>query len=248
MIHSLVVGGTRGIGREVVKLFARQGHIVSVIGKRPALASDVVSDNVRYWTIDFTNEQVLFATLTEIVERGKLCNLVFAHRYKGNDDPWEGELATSLTATKKFIEQLSTEFVKDNHNSIVLTSSIVSHLIADEQPLGYHVAKAGLNQMARYYAVTLGKQGIRVNSVSPSVFIKEESYEYYQSNPELCQLFSKITPLGRMGTAGEIASVIAFLCSPAASYITGQDIVVDGGISLQAQPALARKVRSNMDN
>ena len=242
MIHSLVIGGTRGIGREVVKLFAGQGHFVSVVGKRPALVADATSDNVRYWTIDFTNENELFAALTGIVKSGKLCNLVFAHRYKGNENQWEGELATSLTATKKIIEQLSTEFSKDSHNSIVITSSIVSHLIADEQPLGYHVAKAGLCQMARFYAVTLGQKGIRVNSVSPSVFIKEESQEYYRNNPELLQLFSKITPLGRMGNAGEIASVITFLCSPAASYITGQDIIVDGGISLLAQPTLARKL------
>ncbi len=242
MIHSLVVGGTRGIGREVVKLFTSRGHAVSVIGRRPPPAEDTASDKVRYWMIDFTDEMALFGALAGILEQGKLNNLVFTHRYKGSGEAWEGELVTSLTATKKIIERLAGEFDHDSRNSIVLTSSIVSHLVADEQPVGYHVAKAGLTQMARYYAVTLGMHGIRVNTVSPSVFIKEESEEYYRKNQDLCKLFNKITPLGRMGTAGEIASVISFLCSPAASYITGQDIVVDGGISLQAQPTLARKV------
>ena len=96
MIHSLVIGGTRGIGREVVRLFASHGHAVSVIGKRPALAVDAGPDNVRYWTMDFTDETELDAALTGIVERGKLCNLVFAHRYKGNGDAWEGELTTRV--------------------------------------------------------------------------------------------------------------------------------------------------------
>ncbi len=242
MIHSVVVGGTRGIGREVVKLFADQEHNVSAVGRRPPVPEDAVSDKVCYWTRDLTDEKELLAALAGILERGKLSNLVFSHRYKGNGDAWEGELATSLTATKKIIERLSGEFDNENCNSIVLTSSIASHLVAEEQPVGYHVARAGLTQMVRYYAMTLGAKGIRVNAVSPSVFVKEESQEYYRQHPDLCRLFGKITPLGRMGTAGEIASVIAFLCSPAASFVTGQDIVVDGGISLQAQPTLARKV------
>jgi 3-oxoacyl-[acyl-carrier protein] reductase len=243
MIHSLVIGGTRGVGREVVGLFADQDQLVSVIGKRPPAAGDIVSDKVGYWAVDITDEDALFAALVRILERGKLSNLVFAHRYRGDGDVWDGEIAVSLTATKKIIEKLSCEFHEGSHKSIVLTSSIVSHLVAQEQPVGYHVAKAGLTQMARYYAVELGIQAITVNSVSPSVFIKEESKQYYQQNPDLCELFSKITPLGRMGTAREIANVIVFLCSSAASYITGQDIVVDGGISLQAQPAMARKLK-----
>jgi NAD(P)-dependent dehydrogenase (short-subunit alcohol dehydrogenase family) len=242
MVHSLVIGGTRGVGREVVKRFAEQGHNVSVIGKRPALPEDMSDDKVHYCMLDFTDEGKLLDTLAGLTERGKLNNVVFAHRFKGSGDAWEGELVTSLTATRKIVERLAGEFVKEGENSIVFTSSVLSHLIADDQPVGYHVAKAGLQQMARYYAVTLGAQGIRVNTVSPSIYIKEESREYYQNNPELCQLFSKITPLGRMGTAAEIASVILFLCSKEASFVTGQDIVVDGGMTLQAQPALSRKI------
>ncbi|GAB7025871.1 SDR family NAD(P)-dependent oxidoreductase [Geotalea toluenoxydans] len=242
MIHTLIIGGTRGIGRETAKIMLSQGHAVSVIGKRRPEKQDDVTGHIRYWTMDFTDEAHFINIIGTILERGKLSNLVFAHRYKGNDDAWTGELQTSLTTTKRIIDHLAGEFTDSSSNSIVLTSSIVSHLVADEQPVGYHVAKAGLNQLARYYAVSLGCRGIRVNTVSPSIFIKEESREYYQQNPDLCDLFSKITPLGRMGTAAEIASVIAFLCSPAASFLTGQDIIVDGGISLQAQPSLARKI------
>ena len=242
MAHSLVIGGTRGVGREVVKLFLEQGHAVSVFGKRPPAAEEDASGNVRYWQVDLCDHSALEAALTAVIGRGALNNLVFSHRYKGSDDAWAGELTTSLTVTRNIVERLSGNFVNEPANSIVFTSSIVSHLVADEQPVGYHVTKAGLNQMARYYAVTLGRQGIRVNTVSPSIFIKDESREYYEQHPELCTLFSKITPLGRICEASEIASVIGFLCSPAASFLTGQDIVVDGGISLQAQPTLARKL------
>lgn len=242
MIHSLVIGGTRGIGKEVVRLFDSQGHAVSVIGKHPPQNENAVSNKVHYKTLDLMDRQSLFKILTEVVQRGKLSNLVFTQRFRGEGDAWEGEIATSLDSTKRIIEQLASEFCDDGCKSIVLVSSIVSHLVAEEQPVGYHVAKAGLNQMARYYAMTLGTYGIRVNTVSPSVFIKEESKEYYRQNSQLYELYSKITPLGRMGTAREIADVIAFLCSPAASFITGQDIIVDGGISLQAQPSLVCKL------
>lgn len=243
MIHSLVIGGTRGVGRETVKLFLEQDHIVSVIGKRQPTTVENVSDNVRYWCVDFCDDSALDEVLLAVLNRGALNNIVFSNRYRGGGDTWNGEIATSLSATKKIVERLAGNFATDTTNSIVFTSSIVSHLVADEQPVGYHIAKAGLNQMARYYAMTLGKQGIRVNTVSPSIFIKDESREYYREHPELCSLFSKITPLGRICEASEIASVISFLCSSAASFITGQDIVVDGGISLQAQPTLARKLQ-----
>jgi 3-oxoacyl-[acyl-carrier protein] reductase len=71
--------------------------------------------------------------------------------------------------------------------------------------------------------------------------LKAESREFYLRNKPLQRLYRQITPLGRMGTTEEIAGVIAFLCSPAASFVTGQDIAVDGGLSLLWQESVARK-------
>ncbi len=155
-----------------------------------------------------------------------------------------GEMQTSLTATKDMIEVLADEFDATNGGSIVVVSSVAGHLIAEEQPLSYHVAKAGLNQLVRYYAVALGPKGIRVNCVSPGTVLKEESKEYYLRDDQLQSLYKKITPLGRMGRSEEIADVVGFLCSRRASFITGQNIIVDGGLSLQWHESLARKVSS----
>jgi NAD(P)-dependent dehydrogenase (short-subunit alcohol dehydrogenase family) len=124
----------------------------------------------------------------------------------------------------------------------VLVSSAASDVIAAEQGPGYHVAKAGLNQMARYYAVVLGQAGIRVNVVSPGTVLKPENRDFYLGDARLQALFKQVVPLGRMGTAQEIAEVIDFLGSSNASFITGQTLLVDGGVNLLSTETLARSL------
>ena len=244
MIHSLVAGGTKGLGREIVKVFGAQEHTLSVLGRNvPEPLDDNLLD-IQYWPVDVTDTSVLNDALEGIIARGKVDNLVLCQRYRGDGDSWVGELETSLTAAKNIIEGLCDEFVEEG-GSIVFIGSVASHLVACEQPVSYHVAKAGLVQMCRYYAVALGKHGIRVNMVSPSVYVKEESAGFYLKNPKVCKQYSDMTPLGRMGSAKEIATVVDFLCSPAASFVTGQEIVVDGGMSLQAHPILVGRSESS---
>jgi NAD(P)-dependent dehydrogenase (short-subunit alcohol dehydrogenase family) len=243
--HSLVIGGTRGAGRSLVKAFASEDHVVSVIGRRSPPEADQQIPNVHYWATDLTDKERLDAVLAEIVNKnGKLSNLVFLQRYRGTDDDWSGEIETTLTATKYIIEQLSAKFDDGADKSMVLVSSIFSHFVGDGQALSYHVAKAGLEQMVRYYAVALGPKGIRVNGVSPITFLKEESKDFYLRNENLMNLYRTIIPLARMGTSEEVANAIALLCSHRASFITGQNIVVDGGLSLISQETLVRKLSS----
>src|SRR5207302_8036854 len=109
------------------------------------------------------------------------------------------------------------EFAVDGDRSIVMVASNAGHFVARNQTLGYHASKAALRQMARYYAVQLGPQGIRVNVVAPSTFVKQESSAYYDGQTKLRAMYATITPLGRMGTAAEVAQVAAFLCSSKAS-------------------------------
>jgi NAD(P)-dependent dehydrogenase (short-subunit alcohol dehydrogenase family) len=243
--HSLIVGGTRGIGRALVRTLAEEGHVLSVIGRHSPPETDQHIPHVHYWAVDLLDQEQLPAALAEIIRRnGAVSNLIFLQRYRGQGDDWVGELETSLTATKNIIECLVDKFAATHENAIVIVSSVISYLITGKQPLSYHVAKAGLNQMVRYYAVTLGARGIRVNSVSPCTILKEESKDFYLQDERVYSLYKEITPLGRMGTAEEIAQVIAFLCSPKASFVTGQDIVVDGGLSLLLQDSLARQLSS----
>ena len=241
--HGLIVGGTRGIGQAFVRTLAQADHVVSVIGRRLPSRADRRTPHVHYWTADLLDGDRLSTVLTQILGRhGKLNSLVFFQRYRGKEDGWAGEIETSLTATRNIIERLAGDFSDGGGRSIVIVSSVAGHFVVGEQPLSYHVAKAGLNQMVRYYAVALGPKGIRVNSVSPSTVIKEQSRHFTSQQEQLLNLNKRIIPLGRMGTSEDVVQAIEFLCSPKASFITGQEIVVDGGLSLRSQESLAREL------
>lgn len=184
---------------------------------------------------------VLAALALALRQNGRLTNLVFLQRFRGEGDAWQGELDVSLTATKLIIERLADEFVRQRRgalNSIVICGSNASRLVAGEQPVGYHAAKAALRQMARYYACSLAPRGIRVNCVTPGIVLKDEAREYYRKNADLHALYCRMTPLGRMGSPRDIAEAVSFLCGSGAAFITGQEIIVDGGLSLLWQASL----------
>jgi NAD(P)-dependent dehydrogenase (short-subunit alcohol dehydrogenase family) len=237
--HSLIIGGTRGIGRELVDQFVRDGHKVSVIARRLP-EKKTARKGVRYWPVDIRDEDALGEALGRLVKAsGRINHLIFFQRFRGDGDAWRGEIETSLTATKAVVESLQDRFAA-GEKAIVIVSSINGELIAGHLPIGYHVAKAALQQMVRYWAIALGSRGIRVNSVSPGTVLKEESKKFFLSDRKLSDLYRRITPLGRFGHAREVAQVIGCLCGDQTSFVTGQDIVVDGGVSLQWQESLAR--------
>jgi NAD(P)-dependent dehydrogenase (short-subunit alcohol dehydrogenase family) len=169
--------------------------------------------------------------------------MVFLQRHRAGKDEFDMELAVALRATKHAIDHLVQRrcFSDDGRsNSIVLVGSIADLYVAPEQSLGYHIGKAGLSQLARYYALELGPMGIRVNTVSPCVVAKDEAREFYDKNEWLADRFRKFIPLGRMGKPQDIVNAIMFLASEQASYITGQNIVVDGGLTLRSHESLLR--------
>ncbi|MEY3775467.1 MAG: hypothetical protein RLZZ129_2247 [Verrucomicrobiota bacterium] len=236
MKHVIIVGGSKGLGRELAQQYAREGVTVSVFSRT---INEPAEPNVCHYAVDLADEEARRTTLAQAVENnGRLDSLIFCQRYRGQDDPWTGELEVGLTATKDLMEKAVEHFSATGPCSMVLVGSVAGLWIAAEQGAGYHVAKAGLETLIRYYAVKWGKLGIRVNGVSPSAFIKNESKKYHESNPQVSARMAKLTPLNRMGTSADSAAAIRFLAGPQASFITGQNLIVDGGLTLQLQTAL----------
>jgi len=238
--HFIVIGGTTGTGRAVVRAIATAGHHVTVLG-RHAPPEAQRADNVHVDLVDLRNSAAVQDAAKRALARHEILNhLVFCQRYRDSDDPWQGELETSLTATKTLIEICATHFRRPHNHSIVAIGSSAASFVAPEQPVGYHAAKAALTQMIRFYAVKLGPHGVRANVVSPALLVKEETRSSLEAEPDVVERYKHVTPLGRLGQPEDVAKLVLFLCSPAAAFITGQDIAVDGGISLTAQASLAR--------
>lgn len=241
-IHAFVVGGTHGVGRALVQHLAEQGELVSVVGRSAPPEKDAELPGVTFYQSDVCDRERMAAIIEKAADQAPIQKLVFFQRFRGDGDDWENEIAVSLTATKNIIDLVVDKMPVEGDKSIVAVSSIASRFIASEQPVSYHLGKAGMDQIVRYYAVVLGKKGIRVNSVCPSTMIKEESKHFYEANKDLTELYEKITPLGRVGTSEECANVVDFLLSSKASFVTGQHMMLDGGTSLQWPEGLCREI------
>jgi NAD(P)-dependent dehydrogenase (short-subunit alcohol dehydrogenase family) len=236
MKHVIIVGGTKGLGKELAAQFSRNETRVSVFGRTPPVELESIVD---YFPVDLADRAATKTVFeSSVATNGPLDSLICCQRFRGQGDPWAGELDVGLTATKDLIEAASQRFSPTGSRSIVLVASVAGVWIAAEQGVGYHVAKAGLETLIRYYAVKLGPLGVRINGVSPSAFIKAESKNYHETHPEISARMAALTPLRRMGTAAETADAIIFLAGDRARFITGQNLIVDGGLTLQLQTSL----------
>lgn len=244
MTHSIIIGGSKGLGRVLARQLAARGDAVSVVSRSEPPAAEC-AEGVSYFQADIADAQATRAALDAAVQKnGGPSYLVFCQRYRGKEDAWAGEIDVSLTASKRVVEYLQDKFAVEGDCAIAFVSSVFGDRVGEGQDLSYHIGKAGMGHMARYYAVNLGRKGIRANTVTPFTFLKEESKSFYLNNKELLGLYEEIVPLGRMPTSEDSANVLTFLCSPSAAFVNGQNIYVDGGLSLVWPETLARKLKS----
>ncbi|MEM7030316.1 MAG: glucose 1-dehydrogenase [Chloroflexota bacterium] len=167
-----------------------------------------------------------------------------------SEEIWDLRFQVMVKAHFLAVKYAIPEMKKNHHGNIVNISSVHGLLMAPEK-LSYEAVKSAVIGMTKQMAIDFGPSGIRVNAICPGHIVTERLAEMWQKKPDMLRFFEDQYPLKRVGKPEEIASVIGFLCSNGASFLTGQAIVVDGGMSIQLQEDFginqARFYRDNPD-
>ena len=240
----LVTGASRGIGRAIAIELGRQGAHVAVHYRSNAEAARAVVAELRALGAAATDlpadirrpEEVRDLVDRAAAWRGRLDGVVTsAGIFRGEGtaevDPkgWAEVLATDLEGTFRTVQAAIPHLRSSPHAAIVTISSILgSH--AEGGGVPYQAAKAGIEQMTRALALELAPR-IRVNCVAPG-FIRTDMNRAAHTDPAFHDEIARSTPLGRWGEPEDVASAVAFLLGPEATWITGGVLPVDGGLPL----------------
>tara|TARA_B100000674_G_scaffold489292_1_gene503019 strand:- start:1013 stop:1699 length:687 start_codon:yes stop_codon:yes gene_type:complete len=157
-------------------------------------------------------------------------NIIFCHRYRG-DDPLE-EFKTHIIDPLKLINNLELKY--NLSNIIFMTSTCVDRPVYNQNTT-YHATRGAIDALIRKLAIDKGKNKCRVNGIAINTIIKHTNKDYFNDNCEIPDLLNKTTPLRRMGTAHDAAKTIYAICNKEFTFMTGQIINIDGGLSLVNQ-------------
>jgi NAD(P)-dependent dehydrogenase (short-subunit alcohol dehydrogenase family) len=227
MYKTLIIGGASGIGSVIkTKMIERGDKVYTASRRGPSTATHFSCKLPNPLGIDRVQQYN---------------HVIFTHRYRGAS--WSDEFDVTVKAVVDVIDFLKDSIVPGG--SIVILGSNAGSFVYAEQEASYHATRAALNSLMRYYAARLGPLRIRCNAVIPATLVKPENQSFYTEDNAIRRMIERITPLGRMGTAEDIANAVDFLCSDKSSFISGQSIVVDGGLSVASQESIGRAMLIN---
>ena len=233
----VVTGGSQGIGEACIRRFAREGArlVIADIDDQQgtALASELGGLYVHCDVGDKAQVDALVAQT--MAAHGRIDVLVNnAGIFKAADflevteADFDAVIRVNLKGAFLVGQAVAREMAKAGKGSIVNMSS-VNAVLAIPTIASYNVSKGGINQLTRVMALTLADKGIRVNAVAPGTIATELAFKAVLTSEEAKAKIMSRTPMKRLGEPSEIADTVAYLVSDAASYITGEIVVVDGG-------------------
>ena len=243
---ALVTGGTKGIGRSIAEHLAQEGAAVAVCARNP----DEVADAVAYLrrmgvpatgrAVDVADGPALKAWVADAAtELGGLDIVipnVSALAISNDDAGWKAGFETDMMGTVHTVEAALPLLHESKAAAIVIISSVSGREI-DFAAGPYGAFKAALIHYAQGLALSLAPKGIRANTVSPgNTYFPGGVWEKIeQTIPDLFAQAMALNPTGRMGKPEEMAKAAVFLASPAASFVTGTNLVVDGALTRGVQ-------------
>jgi 3-oxoacyl-[acyl-carrier protein] reductase len=245
---ALVTGGSRGIGRAICEALGRAGwHVVAVARDERALAATAAAITAAggrcdYALCDARDRDAIARCVADAERRHGRIDLLVNNAGGGTagrplaademaDAEWVDMLDLNLTSVYRFCRAAIPGMKARRSGAIVNMASVAAHVASNLSNAAYTAAKTGMVGLSRHLAKELGPFGIRVNTIAPGIIASERVATKYAtySEAEQAGILNRI-PLGRIGRVDEVASIVVFLASDAASYVHGALIDVTGGL------------------
>jgi 3-oxoacyl-[acyl-carrier protein] reductase len=245
---ALVTGGSRGIGREIVKAFVSEGAKVAFVYRGNQIAADSVVQEIAAtggttfaMQADVTDSQSVQQCVERIEKEWKRFDILVNNAGIIKDDlfvrmepeAWQSVLQTNLGGTYNFCRAVAYSLMRQRHGRIINISSVAAEHVNMGQA-NYAASKAAVNALTRALALELAGRNVTVNAIAPG-FIETDMSEAVRNKAG--DVIKKLIPMRRLGQPEDIARVAVFLASADSGYMTGQVLTVDGGLTLGSASA-----------
>lgn len=243
--NAIVTGAGKGLGKDFALALAQSGVNLALVGRKADVLRSVAEAarqhgvTVETFTADVSREEDVLRLEKAVSAKFPRIHILINNaginiRKNVTDftfDEWTSVINTNLVGAFLMCRAFVPRMKGENYGRIINLTSIMSHISLPGRT-AYSASKAGLLGFTKALALELAPDGITVNGISPGPCATEMNRPILQ-NPELNQQFIAKLPVGRWGKVEEISALLLYICSPEAGFLTGTDVVIDGGWTAQ---------------